>query len=191
MTGERGAVGMGSIEGFHGNYHVNIGSLVESPSATTYLGQMSNAPVAAFDPVFWFHHCQIDRIWELWRAFYPKAWFPTPKNSRVKPESEKNLLPFYNIAKGSFWTSNDTKDTAALGYTYGDLMGPIDELKERLNLKYSWMRVEPNGVNITNPEPFMAHLYKEVHTSYFMTGLKNPKTITKPVPRPTLNPRRA
>lgn len=36
----------GSLEDFHGSYHVNIGGA----------GHMSRIPVAAFDPVFWLHH---------------------------------------------------------------------------------------------------------------------------------------
>jgi len=185
MTSDDGTLrGRGSIEGFHGNYHVNIGGFVASGRNLTYLGHMSNVPVAAFDPVFWFHHCQIDRTWELWRAFHPDTWFPEPENPQDKPESKKDLLPFYNNARGTFWTSDDTKDTAALGYTYDDFSGPIDQLEERLKHKYNWMRVKPNSVNITKPEPSMEPLYDKVHASYFMTGLKNPKTITKPVPRP-------
>jgi hypothetical protein len=39
--------GVGNLEGtIHGNYHVLIGGN----------GVMSNPSVAAFDPVFWFHH---------------------------------------------------------------------------------------------------------------------------------------
>ena len=38
----------GSLEGsIHGNYHVLIGG---------GRGHMSNPTVAAFDPIFWFHH---------------------------------------------------------------------------------------------------------------------------------------
>lgn len=36
----------GSLESFHGAYHVLIGGA----------GHMSRVPIAAFDPVFWFHH---------------------------------------------------------------------------------------------------------------------------------------
>lgn len=40
----------------HDNVHVNIGGL------------MSNVPVAAGDPIFFVHHCQIDRLWASWQA---------------------------------------------------------------------------------------------------------------------------
>lgn len=37
----------GSLEGIHNQYHGIIGG---------FAGHMSRVPVAAFDPVFWFHH---------------------------------------------------------------------------------------------------------------------------------------
>jgi tyrosinase len=40
----------------HDNVHDNVG------------GIMSNVPVAAGDPVFFVHHCQIDRLWAAWQA---------------------------------------------------------------------------------------------------------------------------
>jgi tyrosinase len=40
----------GSIEGIHGQYHGLIGGTA---------GHMSQVPVAAFDPVFWFHHWSV------------------------------------------------------------------------------------------------------------------------------------
>lgn len=31
-------------------------------------GWMGNANTAALDPIFWLHHCNIDRLWEVWLA---------------------------------------------------------------------------------------------------------------------------
>ena len=45
----------GSLEGIHNNYHGHIGGL----------GQVGDPKVAAFDPVFWIHHCNIDRYVDL------------------------------------------------------------------------------------------------------------------------------
>lgn len=44
--------------GLHGAVHVNIG---------TEKG-MGDVPWAAADPVFWVHHCNIDRVWSSWVA---------------------------------------------------------------------------------------------------------------------------
>ena len=45
----------GDLEGTpHGAVHVSIG------------GWMHDVPSAAQDPIFWLHHCNIDRLWEAW-----------------------------------------------------------------------------------------------------------------------------
>jgi tyrosinase len=44
--------------GLHGNVHVGVGN-------TTNMGAV---PWAAGDPVFWLHHCMIDRLWASWNA---------------------------------------------------------------------------------------------------------------------------
>lgn len=176
-------VGSGSIEGFHGNYHYFIGGDG---------GHMSTVPIAAFDPVFWFHHCQIDRTWSLWRAFHPNVWFPQPTKPDQQADNEKDLLPFYvqrsGPGSGKFFTSDMTKVTEDLGYMYDDLVGwkegDKDGLLQVLKQKYDWQRVKPDDPSVTDPHDDMKPLYAEVHASYFFTGLKAPKTTTPPVPRP-------
>lgn len=44
--------------GLHGNVHVFVGN-------SQGMGQV---PWAANDPIFWMHHCNIDRIWVSWNA---------------------------------------------------------------------------------------------------------------------------
>lgn len=47
----------GSIEGSpHGAVHVSVG------------GWMSSFNTAGQDPIFWLHHCNIDRLWDVWDA---------------------------------------------------------------------------------------------------------------------------
>lgn len=51
------ALASGSLEGTpHGAVHVMIGGL------------MGSVPTAARDPIFWLHHSNIDRLWNLWLA---------------------------------------------------------------------------------------------------------------------------
>ena len=45
--------------GLHGTVHVGVGD------ATTGMGAI---PWAANDPIFWLHHCNIDRLWASWNA---------------------------------------------------------------------------------------------------------------------------
>ena len=42
--------------GLHGNVHVLTGNGTN----------MGSVPFAANDPVFWAHHCNIDRLWASW-----------------------------------------------------------------------------------------------------------------------------
>jgi tyrosinase len=40
-------------------------------------GNMGDIRVAAYDPLFWAHHCMIDRLWYLWQLEHPGAQLPT------------------------------------------------------------------------------------------------------------------
>ena len=48
-----GTIPSGSLEAVHNAYHWHIGG---DPFRETTDGHMSSVPVAAFDPIFWFHH---------------------------------------------------------------------------------------------------------------------------------------
>ena len=45
--------------GLHGTVHVGVGNSTDG---------MGFVPWAADDPIFWLHHCNIDRIWASWNA---------------------------------------------------------------------------------------------------------------------------
>jgi tyrosinase len=52
-----GLDGLGGLEGTpHGSMHV----------ATGGRGFMTFFTQAALDPIFWLHHCNVDRLWEVW-----------------------------------------------------------------------------------------------------------------------------
>jgi tyrosinase len=42
----------------HGNVHVGVGGM------TGFMSAFNTAPL---DPIFWLHHANIDRLWEVWR----------------------------------------------------------------------------------------------------------------------------
>jgi tyrosinase len=48
----------------HNDIHVWIGGFMGHPRS------------AAYDPIFWLHHCNIDRLWEVWRAASPNHIAP-------------------------------------------------------------------------------------------------------------------
>jgi tyrosinase len=53
-----------SLESIHDSIHVDVGGS----------GHMGDPTVAAFDPIFWLHHCNVDRVLALWQAAYPDTY---------------------------------------------------------------------------------------------------------------------
>jgi len=53
-----------SLESIHDTVHVDVGGQ----------GHMGDPAVAAFDPIFWLHHCNVDRVLALWQAAYPGTY---------------------------------------------------------------------------------------------------------------------
>ena len=67
-------------------------------------GDMGIVPTSAFDPVFWAHHCMIDRIWYLWQL----------------QNGTNNIPPDYLDKPLAPWalTVKDVLDINRLGYEY-------------------------------------------------------------------------
>lgn len=50
----------------HGQIHVMIGGRIEDAAGAVHVAPMGDPRFAARDPIFWLHHCNIDRLWERW-----------------------------------------------------------------------------------------------------------------------------
>lgn len=72
-------------------------------------GIMNNTVTSPTDPMFWLHHSQVDRLWEIWRKANPQ---PGPRLSG----SDRIMDPWVE-------SYDDLLDIARLGYTY-DSMSP-------------------------------------------------------------------
>jgi tyrosinase len=106
--------GAGSLERVpHGSMHVAVGG---GPA-----GWMSRFNTAGLDPIFWLHHCNIDRLWEVWLK----------RDSSHKNPTELQWLnrisfSFHNAAKQQVtMRCIDVINTAALDYTYDDVSDPL------------------------------------------------------------------
>lgn len=99
----------------HDLVHVNVGGL------------MSNVPVAAGDPVFFVHHCQIDRLWATWQARASTAdynWGNTGIAGTDPSKSDWEGSTFYFVDENSnvvSVTAGQALKTTDLGYTYDSL----------------------------------------------------------------------
>jgi hypothetical protein len=107
----------GSVESSgHGFVHVTTG------------GDMGDTSTAPKDPLFWFHHCNVDRVWATWQ--------PMAETRHVTPEPAWLDERFDNFvdetgAKASVMTTRDVLKTEALGYRY-DAAYPLPWFDEQL-----------------------------------------------------------
>ena len=72
--------GLASGHGMSNAIHLWFGN------GTSHMGQLSRAP---FDPFFYLHHCNIDRLWAMWQADGHASDFPSaggkPQHHRLDP----------------------------------------------------------------------------------------------------------
>ncbi|CAG8980482.1 hypothetical protein HYALB_00013118, partial [Hymenoscyphus albidus] len=154
-----------SLESWHDNIHGLVGT------GQNFAGHMGNPAIAAFDPIFWLHHCNIDRILAIYQALYPDKW---PRAT----DASANLYPFQKDTS-KFWTSNDVKDWTTLGYAIPGNK-PLDAkgrnaLETHLYEYYNWTT---SGTN--PPKSVSDNWPRDLSTSIALYG-KNAKKVTTPV----------
>lgn len=105
---------VGSLENTpHGDVHVGVGG-VRPP------GFMSRFETAGRDPLFWLHHANIDRLWEVWLGLGGR---------RVNPTDSRWLNTRFRIGSGTSavaLTVREVLDTtrAPLEYRYSNVSPP-------------------------------------------------------------------
>jgi len=101
-------------------------------------GLMSHPWTAALDPIFWLHHANIDRLWEVWRTRALNHTEPTAPDWLQGPIDRAFEVP---DPSGAFhvFVAADMLDTRApnLDYEYDDITDPLiggsGRLLSRLN----------------------------------------------------------
>jgi tyrosinase len=86
-------------------------------------GLMGDPDTAALDPIFWLHHSNIDRLWEVWR--HRNAAFVNPTDAAWLTGLSFEL----HDASGAIqrFTPSQMPDTTAVlhGYKYDDISDPV------------------------------------------------------------------
>lgn len=90
-----------ALNGPHGSVHISTG------------GNMGNASLAAFDPIFYLHHCNVDRIWWNWQQANPGVTMPAA-------EANHPLDPFNRPFSTDWYDGADMDSTDDLGYRYSN-----------------------------------------------------------------------
>lgn len=90
-------------------------------------GLMSYPPTAGLDPIFWLHHANIDRLWQVWIELDPRHQDPDQKAWLDGPTGigERHFVMPTPTGQPWYYTPQDMSNISALGYTY-DNLAPID-----------------------------------------------------------------
>lgn len=103
--------------GPHGGAHVRVGATASGKNGHIYSG------LSPLDPIFWLHHCMVDRVWAEWQ----KSGHATPD-----PGTDYGDSFFGPDGQPGKATSKEAMDTTRMGYTYDVLQtsaAPISALK--------------------------------------------------------------
>jgi len=148
-----------SLEDIHNNIHNWTGG--------ENAGHMGMIPVAAFDPIFWMHHANVDRQFAIWQTLNPTLWFDSPDQQLTDPDGNWStkpntidtpktpLAPFHTDKQGTYFTSVTCRDWTKYGYSYPELQpwlpkyiidgkfseqAYIDDINSQLNALYGTTR---------------------------------------------------
>jgi tyrosinase len=89
-------------------------------------GWMGNIPSAAGDPVFYVHHCQVDRLYASWEAEPGVSYNWGNSSTQPSENTWKNRTAHYVDEKGKLVQVKlgDAINTTSLGYQYDNLATP-------------------------------------------------------------------
>lgn len=110
--------GVDSFESVHDVIHFYSGG--ESGGHMYYLDY------SAFDPIFWLHHTNVDRLINMYQYIVPDTYVANGNinnpmaqwNVGEAKNGNSPLKPFTKSTWGDYFTSNDVKETRTLGYYY-------------------------------------------------------------------------
>lgn len=106
------------LEDIHNLVHVLIG------------GDMVDIAISAFDPIFWLHHTNVDRLMAIYQASHPNVYLTpaprTPTYALSGPGPDDLSTPLYPFRHPDAreWTSDDVKTAESIfkyGYAYPEV----------------------------------------------------------------------
>ena len=131
----------------HNGVHVDVGGFLNRLN----YGVMSDPGTAGLDPIFYLHHCNIDRMWAAWNA-NDNSNPPDPDwlGGPAAGGDHEFAMP---MPDGTSWvyTPNDVKDLSQLDYVYDDLTtGLPSQPSNVLALRLMKLGATPAGATISS-----------------------------------------
>ncbi|SFW26062.1 tyrosinase family protein [Nitrosovibrio sp. Nv17] len=115
--GHSGLTGFGVLEGQpHNRVHNCVGGIFTRPDGvTTNRGGFMQANLSPVDPLFFLHHANIDRIWDVWTRKQQARGYPTlPEGADLDAWSAEPFL-FFVDAQGRPVSRTTAGDYATIG----------------------------------------------------------------------------
>ena len=104
----------------HGAVHSLVGNDYDSAGNLVRAGWMGSFFTAGLDPVFWLHHANIDRLWQVWLE-----QDPSHRNPTGDPAWEDAEFSFPKVGGGLHtWRIGEVLDIEAIGYDYESTAAP-------------------------------------------------------------------
>ena len=91
-------------------------------------GLMGFTTTAGRDPIFWLHHANIDRLWEVWRGVPGSIAVTDPggASALLVTQWQSAVFVFGDLAALATYTMAEVEDLAGLGYEYEETGLPAD-----------------------------------------------------------------
>ncbi len=89
----------------HNGTHTWVGGQDDWPSGATptfIAGPMSIPAVAVNDPVFWLHHCNVDRLWTTWQQRQPPGTYVPTTGADAGHNRTNQMVHFEATNAGNF-----------------------------------------------------------------------------------------
>ncbi|KAI3329304.1 Di-copper centre-containing protein [Xylariaceae sp. AK1471] len=149
-----------SIESLHDSIHTIGGG---------GWGHLAIIAYSAFDPLFFLHHANVDRIFAMWQIIHNDTYVvPTAavyashtQNQGDMEDIHTPLQPFF-VNTTAFWTSDMVRDHETFGYTYAEVVNKTREVVvaaiNRLYTDYS-----PATMTLRNDQKRLARAGRSVH----------------------------
>jgi tyrosinase len=101
----------------HGSVHVLVGG---APPANPGVGYLSRFETAGLDPLFWLHHCNIDRLWAAWMT-KPGVHMEAGRQWLDGPSNRAFAVPRVDGSGLENFTARDTLKGGKFHPDYDDL----------------------------------------------------------------------
>ncbi|ETN37390.1 uncharacterized protein HMPREF1541_08381 [Cyphellophora europaea CBS 101466] len=131
-----------NVENIHGNIHNIVGGN----------GHMLYPEISAFDPIFWLHHANVDRLLAMWQILNPASYFtPTVNVYGTYYElpgsidsGNSSLAPFHSDNGTTMFTNDAVRNIRLFNYAYPDIpdwslngTSLASYVRTQINLKYN------------------------------------------------------